>query len=959
MFLEKKDLLEGFCQRIESARAEVRKTHQTGAHGYETVRALCQFVDGWVADYFQHTCAEPEIGTPLPAAVVAVGGYGRGELNPGSDIDLLVVVERAGDARTDLFVKKFQYWFYDTGLKIGYQFIPLNSANNFIQDDVKTRAALLEARFLCGEKALFDLFMEKVKRSIGQKPQQFYQAYLQELVLRKKEHGETVYVQEPDVKNGLGGLRDFHFACWVAKPMLEIYQLDTYAVIDAFAERGVLWPDEAQRLKHALSYLWWLRSEIHFQAGGKDLNLLSCDLQQKISLAFGQALLPFMNNTYRYMWDVHSISMRIIERAMAPGGKSLFSASIQINNQVMYIVDPKFFVAHPDRMLKVFEQCKQQGLRLSAVTLACIEQALPHIDDAYRADRHNNQIFLAVFSTTGKGRSADVLRMMSESGFLGAFMPEWQAITGLVQDARHRYTVQEHTLQALERLQHLYDLEKEAQDVKMFETQELQEALAFLKDLNPEAFRQLEQYLLGHEAQGAQGLTQMAEVFRHPRSLLFSQSLQNVAAAVESTLDKLNAIIQILEYSGIPSLLQLVPFLRDPNIYEMVNELEEIKNPLLLWLALLFHDIGKTDPYDHHREGRAIAARYLERWGIVGRDAKKVDLLIKLHTRMTGVCRQDYLRRSDLLSSFAEEVVSIDRLRMLYILTYCDMGSVAQKVWDKYNAGAIRLLFENTEKKLIEGFDVLNHKRVIEKRREVLEILKKDIPEKHVLDHIAQMPDIYFHNLTTFDLSQHIRMVEAFLNSKRKSLVIYEPNHLATYYEVVVAARSYMGLLAHVVGVFSYLGFNIRQVQIYTRNDGVIVDVFRLDRPKRQKHMPGLTLARLRRLVEKVISERDNHLRIKLGRRKSGKVPTEIGFDNTVTNRCTIVSVYSSDRLGLLYHVAHVLTEEKLDISYARIRTEGNMAMDAFYVTDRLGKAVSDEKRLAVIEKHLRHVIDQ
>ena len=393
-------------------------------------------------------------------ALVAVGGYGRGELAPLSDIDLLVLTAGDGDGSTDVIVEQLLYLLWDLGLKVGHAKRTVTDTIRASREDHTILTGLLEMRFITGNLSLYEKLETAFRREVARlKPADFVEAKLAERDSRHQKHGATRYVVEPNIKEGKGGLRDLHTLFWIAK---FAYRADS--IVD-IVKKGILRETEARRFAAAQRFLWTVRCHLHLLAGRPE-ERLDFDAQMAIAPRMGFAARGSMRDVERFMKryylaarDVGNLT-RIICAAMETDfrkrrlslaedfrpGQHFGPFTIRAGR--INLDQALFFRDEPLRMLRIFKLALEQNADVHPQALQRITRGLPALGNATRHDPEAAAEFLAIL--TARRNPERILRLMNESGVLGRFLPDFGKIVAMMQfDMYHSYTVDEHTIKVI------------------------------------------------------------------------------------------------------------------------------------------------------------------------------------------------------------------------------------------------------------------------------------------------------------------------------------------------------------------------------------------------------------------------------------------------------------------------------------------------------------------------------
>ena len=393
-------------------------------------------------------------------SVGAVGGYGRGELAPFSDLDILFLVPNQPDKKIIKTIEATLYILWDLGLKVGHATRSIAQSLEMARADQTVMTGLLEMRHIAGDKGLWTRFAKVVDTEIGKsKSSEFVQTKLAERDERHNRLGATRYVVEPNIKEGKGGLRDLHSLFWIAKFANRID-----SVTDV-VEQGILRTSEARRFAAAQRFLWTVRCHLHFHAGRPE-ERLDFDAQMNIAPMMGfadrgglRAVERFMKRYYLAARDVGNLT-RIICAAMETDTRRLFKFfgagllsgqrfdPFTIRNGRIDLDETMLFRDDPLRMLKIFELALEHDADIHPHSLQRITRALPFLGEETRQNREANALFLSIL--TSKKNPERILRLMNESGVIGKFLPDFGRIVAMMQfDMYHSYTVDEHTIQAM------------------------------------------------------------------------------------------------------------------------------------------------------------------------------------------------------------------------------------------------------------------------------------------------------------------------------------------------------------------------------------------------------------------------------------------------------------------------------------------------------------------------------
>lgn len=414
--------------------------------------------------------------SPPRFALVATGGYGRGELNPQSDIDIMFLhsSKLAANSKPDPYLTEITdgllYTLWDIGLKLGHSVRTVEDCVHIANRDMLSKTSLIEARLIAGSQELFERMQNVVlAKCVRSCEQSYIAARIEDQEARRAKYGNSACMQEPNIKNGCGGLRDYQNLLWMAHFKYRVRS------VEELERRELVSKAENKQLDAAYDYLLRVRNELHYQTS-RPQDVLPKNLQPKIALHLGHThrsphtrLEHCMREVYTHMRNIHLIT-RTVERRLAllPKPKRLPSlrqimrtrrqkASQQfvdgfkiVDGEILAAADCPF-QSHSPRLLRLFLHAQQWGVRLHPDLEQRVRNRLNLVDRTFLRDPHVRETFLEILNR--KGSVAPILRSMHEVGLLGKYLPEFGRLTCLVQhEFYHRYTTDEHTLVCLERL---------------------------------------------------------------------------------------------------------------------------------------------------------------------------------------------------------------------------------------------------------------------------------------------------------------------------------------------------------------------------------------------------------------------------------------------------------------------------------------------------------------------------
>ncbi|HXV81292.1 MAG TPA: [protein-PII] uridylyltransferase [Candidatus Binatia bacterium] len=859
---------------VQKGRTLLLERHRAGAGGLEIVSAYSTMMDQLVRYLFAKVSDDFIRKYPSEnqrCTVVAQGGYGRGELNPYSDIDLLFLYAWKISPYVEAVTERLLYTLWDAGLQVGHATRTIKESIALSSSDLKVKTALLDARYLCGHYELYQEFDTAVEsRLVKRRVNRFVQEKLLENRLRHENYGGSVYLLEPDVKDGEGGLRDIHTARWIGRIKAGAKDLDTLAL------KGIISSGDVSKLKASQDFLLRVRNELHFSTE-KHQDQLTFEEQEKVSHALGfqgegtlKAVEVFMRNYYLHAAQISRLTSLIIHRlteAAAPLVGGLYSLAktvregICISQGQLSITKPAILESQPGNLIEVFFEMQRQRCELSHETRELLRQHAGLFDDQLRRSASANIPFFKILKW--KERVYETLLEMHRCGILGAFIPEFGRLLCMVlHDAYHIYTVDQHSLKLIQEIERL-------------------KAGKYKEEL--------------------------------------------------------------------------------PLLTQLAREAEKIE---LLYLGLMFHDIGKGFGGGHSEIGARLVQPIARRMRLNADDGALVEFLVRYHLAMTHTAFRRDLEDEKTIVDFAKTMGNVNHLKMLYLLTFADVKAVGPDVWNPWKGSLLGELYgktlnvlEEMEKGEFRREDVRAVLRRIQGR--VRRQLAKDHPADRVDPFLASMPERYFLSTPENDIPAHFDLMERFAGKGAVTAVEHFPERDCT--TVVICTRDRPGLFASITGTLTALNLDILNARIFTSSDGRILDVFRVShRGRSELVMAEQKWSKFRSTLNEVLEGRldvarlvENSEHSLFLNRHAPKVPTLVQVDTEASDSFTIVEVFTEDRIGVLFKITYALHQLGLSIHVAKISTNVDQVADVFYVTDEQGKKIQESARLAEIRQSL------
>src|SRR6184192_2976651 len=454
----------------------LRLKHQAGGGGREICARRSELVDvllQYVFDAATATAARRNGAARVPLALIALGGYGRGELNPFSDIDVMVLHKGTKEISPHLeeMVKQVLYLLWDSGFKVGHSTRSIKEAIGEANRDMRTKTAMLESRFLAGDEELAHEFRRQFRsKCVRGYEGDYVKMRIQDQVARHKKFGDSVYLQEPNLKSGCGGLRDYQNLLWMT------YFKEGSLSTNQLVGKDWLSESDQRRIENAYDFLLRLRTALHY-ATGRATDILHISLQEQIAKRLDyssgnpedfRGSEELMRDYYEHTRNIFRVTERITEQFVSGyvtnKTRSLFSFLplmrthktavgdfFFVRNKQLHPARRDLFRRDPEQMMRAFEIAQERGLDLSPELEDLLSRSLGQVTRTYQYARGPRAIFKDILSK--KGRVGRILRMMHRVDFLGRYIPEFGQLTCLVQhEFLHRYTADEHTLVCVDKL---------------------------------------------------------------------------------------------------------------------------------------------------------------------------------------------------------------------------------------------------------------------------------------------------------------------------------------------------------------------------------------------------------------------------------------------------------------------------------------------------------------------------
>ena len=876
---DRKGVLELLRRARDDGRRELCRRLDAGASGAEIVAAQTSLIDLLLRVLLDRAARtiyhEPNPTTANRLSLVAVGGYGRGDLSPHSDIDILFLHPYKLTGRSEQIIEHLLYMMWDLGFSVGHATRSIADCMRRAREDMTIRTSVLESRHVWGDQALYDGFRRRfLTELVPGTEAEFVAAKLRERDERHVRAGGSRYLLEPNVKDGKGGLRDLHVLFWIAK---YLYRVERFGELVA---RGVLNRHEYDRFARAEDFLWRVRAHLHIVCDRAE-DRLTFDRQPELAARMGYgprrgnlAVERFMKHYFLVAKEVGELT-RVVCAVLE--AERLHTAPVHRSGTVTGPARDGLFVSggriaavgedtfneRPVRLVTIFRRAQIEGRDIHPATLRLIHQGHGLITSEVRDDPEANRAFRAIL--TDRRNPDKILRMMNEAGVMGRFLPDFGRVVAQTQlDLYHVYTVDEHSIRAV-----------------------------------------------------------------------------GVLAAIER-----GALSDEL-----PLASTLVHQLRMRDV---------------LYLSMLLHDVAKGRGGDHSEIGADIAREVATRLEFTPDEIETAVWLVRWHLlfSMTAFKRDPNDPRT--VDDFVGRVRSLERLRLLLVLTAADITAVGPGRMTAWKGSLLRMLYHRAEAVLAGGREAEDREARVAKARQALRARLADWTEADTAYFEARLPDTYWLSTDSGMQERHARLVQG---GGRGPLVETRIDRAREATEMTLYTPDYIGLFAAIAGAMANSGANIVDARVFTTSDGMAIDTIWIQAADGRAIRDEERLERLEQSVVRALSQDDARAErtdkaISVPESRSARsapiaLEPHVLVDNGASRGFTVIEVSARDRPGLLYDITRTLSACGVSIGSAHISTVGSRAVDVFYVRDRFGLKLSREAQIAQVQGRLTEMLER
>ncbi len=850
----------GLKQALQTFQRELERRFHQGVPVVELLHARARFIDELVTVSWRHFLGPASRNL----ALVAVGGYGRYELHPHSDIDLLVLVPEEEFLDLEQNLAGLFTLLWDIGLKPGHSSRTVAQCVEAAEKDQTVITNLMDARLIDGNPELFQAMNESIAPNRLWPSHQFFLAKQREQEARYTKYHDTAYNLEPNIKEGPGGLRDIQTIGWVIK------RHSNATTLHELVAEGELTEDEYAELQQALHFLWKIRFALHLLAGRCEDRLLF-DYQRSLAEWLGyegqgnepvEALMQAYFRTAQSVQRLNEMLLQMLEETLCPDFHTTTAKPLdsyfQITNDHLEIRHPNVFAQHPLGLLEIFLHLQQhpqlKGIR--ANTIRAIRQNLHLIDEGFRRNPEARRLFLEIFRQP-QGITHQ-LRRMNRYGVLAAYLPEFANIVGRMQyDLFHAYTVDEHSL----------------------------------------------------------------------------------------------FVVRNLRRMGIPHFSEELPFASEV--------FPSIAKPEVLYLAGLYHDMGKGQGGDHSIIGERLAKDFCQRHGMGEGDTRLICWLVRNHLIMSVTAQRKDIQDPEVIQAFADQVKDEERLNHIYLLTVADIRGTNPTLWNSWRDTLLKELFLNTRK-------VLHRQTALAASRERLDAAKQEALQKlerlglgkdETLRIWRHFDDEYFLRCHPEECAWHTLTI-SMTPEEHLPLVLVRPHNKRGSAEIFIYMQDRDGIFAQIAAHLDQLGLTILAAKLRTSRDGYVINSFHV---LERDGSPVIDLLREQQIATRLkrCLKDPQPLCFKIERKpgrhlKHFALPVEIHFHSDPRHNYSVMELVAADRPGLLAKVGKIFDHFGIRLLEARIATLGKRAEDVFCITDRNNRPLLDRELRESLSESLK-----
>jgi [protein-PII] uridylyltransferase len=841
-----KEKIVSAIEKLNARREEAKSLHD--AHGEGTTVSL--LLTSAVDEAIKAATAATESNEQI--AAVAVGGYGRAELCPHSDIDITFII--TGGIEASFLAQRVMHFLWDMGLNIGHSVRNIGQVLDTYKNDHDSWAATLEYRYVAGSRNIFEELDSAVRDFVrSNDDRSFVTSTLDGIIVRHSKYGKSTSLLEPNIKKSAGGLRDLQALLWMFRSMYPDFlpvpdysnvKLALLDFLEKLVDKGFINQLQYVHTRDAFEFVLRTRQSLHYQSSSLN-DLLDFEIQKKVAVNMGyesedrsRGVEAFMRDYYRHARKIYRLNQVLSDkiRAMLNPQASLAN-SVDLDDDYSLTGDKISFRRdvgnNPIRLFKAFQHKVDTGLHFDENVHETLAQELDVFSQhEFQQSAAAASIFKSILSS--RKNVAFTLMSMNELGILGRYLPEFGRLIGFFQhNVYHYYTADEHTLAAVENLESIGE--------------------------------------------------------------------------------------------------------RDPILGEL---LESVLRRDTLYLGVIFHDIAKPISIGRHEiVGVEVAEKALSRIGF-NEMVDDVCFLVRNHLKMEQIAFRRNIGDPETVYAFTRIFGNDEQLKMLYLLTYADLSAVNPGVWTKWKAQLLYELYKKSFHIINEALDAEGVVSLQEQQRGNREksILDKMPSEKNeaIRKHFSSIKnDLYTVVFDDKEIVDHIEAIESNIETVNVTFRQSED-----YTDVTIIARDAPFQLSRFCSSLSANDANIVDANVFTRDDGTIIDRFKVFDNITRKNLTESQMQKIESELRAILTGKtdpdllfERH-RMRWQRKLKNEINPNIkvAVQTSETSDFTLIEVFAPDSLGFLYKVTSAISSAGLSIHFAKIATRVDGIVDTFYV---------------------------
>lgn len=801
----------------------------------EDVVLLSQDLSKFLTEILKKQWTACQLDSEQNSCLVALGGFARAELQPHSDLDILIL-NQATTQSIEYKVERFIQSLWDLGLTIGHQVNTLEATINLASQDLATTSSIMDMCYIAGNIRLSEALAYHIHPTQIWPSKSFFNAKWQEQINRYKKFNSTAYNLEPNIKNGPGGLRDIQMILWIAKRHFGEKDLEQCL------QSGLLSEKECNTLKNCQLFLWRVRYALHFVANSSEDRLLFC-YQKSVAAMLGfkhqipeVAIEKFMKSYFQNSKLIRELNELILqyfrEKIFYNKQKSiqLLDKDFRLVNNFIEITSVDAFKNKPYLLLKIFDllysNSNIKGILSNTMRLLKRDNYL--IDSNFREKQFTKNIFLKLLKN--KLHVYHILKGMHRFGLLNRYIPEFGNISGQMQyDLFHVYTVDQHSLFVIR---------------------------------------------------------------------------------------------------------NLINFQKENNTFPLCHELfKQLTKPEILFIAALYHDIGKGQNTDHSLLGEKYVDAFCKQHNLIDKDRHLICFLVKHHLIMSHTAQRKDIDDRQVIKDLCQIISDETKLNHLYLLTVADICATNPTLWNSWKDALLKNLFYKVKNQLNIDKEPDESLMITKQKQQALKLLHP-LKKENILQLWQNFRDSYF---LQYPPQIIVEQTKAILSCSIYPVVLVHPHHSDSGTQVFIYAPVCKSRFTISTTIISNLNLSIVEARVFASKNGYSVDNYIILNENQQKQIANKTLEALKQTLINHLTPPisiPHQIKRKIARRqKQINLKPKITFITNTKKKRTEMLLVTMDRSALLAQISYIFTKYDIEIQNAKISTSGEHVEDTFYIS--------------------------